>query len=305
MNDLYDLSGITRQALHKYNTRKEYKLKVTSEVLNHCQKIRKKHKRMGCRRMYQKVSNEIAVGRDIFEQIGFANGYKLKIKRSVIKTTWASKLQVCANHLEGKTLTNINQAWQGDFFYLKVDNVDYYGIAIIDVYSRRLLALHISRRLTSQELIKAFHQAINNRKGIIASNCIFHSDRGTQFLAQDFKTELSKYHFKQSMCKLAQENAYVERVQGTLKYEYLFETSLTSHNLQSQIFKIKDLYNSDRPHSELGYRTPADFEHAINKLSLTDKPQLTIYKWVHPLLTTTNVINKEKRSKKETITNNS
>ncbi len=302
MKELYLVAGISKQALHKYNRRKEYVLSVSAKVISHCNEIRKNHKRMGCRRMYWKVSSQVQVGRDLFEQIGFTNGFKLKLKRSVIKTTWASKLQVCPNYLEGRTLTGINQALQSDFFYLKVGQLDYYGIAIIDVYSRRLLALHVSNKLTAQELVKALREAVKNRKGLSFKDCIFHSDRGTQFLALHFKEELEKYQFKQSMCKLAQENAYVERVQGTIKNEYLGELILTPDNIQSQIKKIKNLYNYERPHTQLGKISPICYENRLLNLKGNEGPPLTVYEWTHPLLTKNVVTNKEKRSKKETTT---
>jgi len=302
MKDLYLVAGISKQALHQYNKRNEYLLITSKQVISHCNKIRQDHKRMGCRRMYWKVKNQVNVGRDVFEQIGFSNGFKLKLKRSVVKTTWASKLQVFPNCLEGRTLTGMNQALQCDFFYIKIENTDYYGIAIIDVYTRRLLALHVSTRLTSLELIKALREAVKSRKGASLKDCIFHSDRGTQFLSLNFKEELKKNQFRQSMCKMAQENAYVERVQGTIKNEYLSELVLTPKTIQSEIKRIKHLYNFERPHSKLDNQTPMEFENLISKLTQNERRPLTVYQWSHPLLTNMPVINKEKRSKKETTT---
>ena len=66
-------------------------------------KIRKNHKRMSCRKMYVRVKDHVPVGRDIFEQIGFANGFKLQIIRSKQRTTWATKLDVFENLLEGNS----------------------------------------------------------------------------------------------------------------------------------------------------------------------------------------------------------
>lgn len=302
MKDVYSVAGISKQAIQKYQKRKDAVLDLSMKVIHHCTQTRKSHPRMSCRRIYKKVADELPIGRDLFEQIGFNNGFKLKIKKNQMKTTWSSKLPAFENLLEGKTITDINQAWQCDFFYLKVEGIDHYGVTIIDIYSRQLLALQVSRSLSANQLIKAFKEALKVRKGEGITRCIFHSDRGRQFFAEDFKA-LLKNSFTQSMCKLPQENAYVERIQGTLKYEYLFETELTIKDLSSQIKFIQYLYNYERPHTQLGNLSPIQFEQQLNQTKKTDMPQLTVYEWAHPLLTKIPVTNKEKRSKKETTTN--
>jgi hypothetical protein len=103
-----------------------------------------------------------------------------------------------------------------------------------------------------------------------------------------------------SMCKLPQENAYVERVQGTIKHQYLFEADLKEKNLSTQIRKIRNLYNDEKPHSCLKMMTPSAFEIMVEKLKENEKPKLQIFKWSWDLLTNPPVINKkEKSSKKE------
>lgn len=300
MKDLYSLAGITKQALHKYKLRKIDVQKVSSTVIEECNRIRKNHKRMSCRKMYVRVKERVPVGRDIFEQIGFANGFKLQVIRSKKRTTWATKSTVFENLLEGKTLNGVNQAFQSDIFYFSVDGEANYGITIIDVYSRKLLALHVSRTLRSEQNIIALKNAIQERKGQSLEGCVFHSDRGSQYISETQKNLLEDLEMIPSMCKLPQENAYSERVQGTIKQEYLYPESLTKKTLQRKIKQIKRYYNNERPHSSLGYKTPNEFEEYINKLNPEERPQVTVYKWTHPILTNIPVTNKkEKSSKKE------
>ena len=102
------------------------------------------------------------------------------------------------------------------------------------------------------------------------------------------------------MCKLSQENAYVESVKVTLKYEYLFEYTLTCGQIQKQINHILHCYNHERPHTQLGNKTPIEFENYIERLVENHRPQLAIYPWSNPLLTKKRVTSKkEKRTKKE------
>lgn len=273
---------------------------VREQVIDACQVIRKDHKRMSCRKMYVMAQDSIPVGRDIFEQIGFDSGFKVKIKRNTIKTTWSQRVEVYPNLLEGSIINGINQAWQSDIFYLPVEGKNYYGVSIIDIYSRYLLSLYTSRSLEAIQTGRALLEAVAERKNQSVKGCIFHTDRGTQYISDLVKKIVGEHKLRPSMCKLPQENAYVERVQGTLKYEYLFEKELTEVNLKSQIKSIRYLYNHQRPHRELGMLTPAQYEQSINNLPVKERPKLRIFKWKHPILTESPVINKkEKSSKKE------
>lgn len=182
-------------------------------------------------------------------------------------------------------LNGINQVWQSDIFYIKIEGIDYYGVTIEDVYSRKLLALHLSRSLKAEQNIIALKMAIITRKGSNLKGCIFHSDRGSQYISESHKTLLKAEEMKISMCKMPQENAYVERVQGTLKYEYLFEFNLTVLNLNKMVKKIVHLYNDERPHSCLNMMTPTEFEKYIYNLVGKDKIEIPIYKGFSELLT--------------------
>ena len=89
-------------------------------------------------------------------------------------------------------------------------------------------------------------------------------------------------------------------MQGTLKYEYLYEFDLTEKNLPNMIRKILEYYNKERPHSNLKMNNPERFELEVEKLVEKQRPKLQIYKWTHGLSTKEDDINKkEKSSKKE------
>jgi len=301
MKELYSIAEITKQALHQHRARRQESDLSKDMVIAACKKIRKNHKRMGCRRMYVMVKTKVPVGRDIFEQIGFGNGFKLKIKRNPVITTWSQKVEVHPNLLEGKVLTGINQAWQSDIFYIKIENAHYYGVTILDVYSRFLLGLNVSKSLLAVQTRAALKQAIKARNGQSIKGCIFHSDRGSQYISTEVKELVRTAKLLPSMCLLPQENAYVERVQGTLKHEYLFPFQLTEMNLQRQIKKITSYYNNHRPHSELGMLTPLMFEQKISNTVIQEHPKLKVYQWTHPLLTFP--ITKKKEAKKKSVNN--
>lgn len=300
MKDIYSIFGISKQAMWKYKEHQDQMNEITENVVSVMRALRKRHKRMGCRTMYYAFREPVLVGRDIFEQIGFANGFKLKHKRNKLRTTWSQRVTVYPNLIEGKVLNGINQVWQSDIFYIKIEDIDYYGFSIEDVYSRKLMALHLAKNLKAIQVEKALKKALIARKGMDLTGCIFHSDRGSQYISDQVTQLLSDNHMKISMCRLPQENAYVERIQGTLKYQYLFEADLKEKHLSYQIRKIIGYYNNERPHRSLHMMTPSDFEKMVENTTENERPKLQIFKWSRDLLTNPPIIDKkEKSSKKE------
>ncbi len=275
------IAGLSKQALFKYRKAQSKRAEISSKAVKVINQIRKHHKRMGCRKIYYTLKENLAIGRDKFEQIGFANGFKLKIKRNTHRTTWSQRVEVYPNLIEGITIDNINKVWQSDIFYLSVEGVDYYGVTIEDIYSKKLLTLHLSKSLRAIENVLGLNKALKIRADANLSECIFHSDRGSQYISEAHKKMLKEAGFKISMCKIAQENAYVERIQGTLKYEYYFEHNLTETNLQTLSKKIVKWYNNERPHKSLKMMTPNAFEDYIKNCLPTERPPLNIYKWEH------------------------
>ena len=299
MKDLYAIAGLTKQALWNHKKRQDINDNTTRQIVEKIKDIRKHHKRMGCRHMYFACEEALPVGRDAFEQIGLANGFRVKRKRNVMKTTWSQRLEIYPNLVEGLTINGINQVWQSDMFYIKIEGKNYYGVTIMDVYSRKLLALHISKSLSAVQLKAAMKKALRVRSGQKIRGCIFHSDRGSQYISISHKRLLNDQGIKISMCLLPQENAYVERVQGTIKYDYLEPFEISEKNLRYMSPKIMRYYNQERPHSNLNMITPDNFEHLLAKLPENLRPEMTIFKWDHEISTKSPVINKKKKEAKK------
>lgn len=295
MKALCKIVGISKQALWSHKKREQVHCSKIEQVIAAMNQIRKDHKRMGSRRMYFACHEIPPVGRDIFERIGLTNGFRLRRLRNIRKTTWSQRVEVFPNRIEGIIINGINQVWQSDIFYIKIEGISNYGICIEDVYSRKILALHISTSLSAEQLLKALRMAVRERGGANVAGCIFHSDRGSQYIDQGVKKFIKDHQMLGSMCKLPQENAYVERVQGTIKYEYLFEIELTNKNKYKQIRKALHLYNDKRPHTSLGMMTPTAFEQAVKKMDENLRPEMKIYQWNHDLSTNSGVFNKRKK----------
>lgn len=281
MKDLHSVSGISKQSMYKYRKHKELSAKQETLVCQAMENMRKGHKKMSSRKVYtkQKALLEIKIGRDKFEQIAFSNGYRVKQRRNVMKTTWGQRVEVYPDLISGIEINDINQVFQSDIFYLKVEGEHYYGITIEDIYSRRLLSLHISQSMKAEEIVKAVKKVYKVRLKESLKSCIFHSDTGSQYISNIVKELLTELGMRRSMCDIAQKNAYVERIQGILKYEYFFENKLTKNNIIRVSNRIMKLYNEERPHISLGYRTPVEFEEYIKNLNKEEHPVLKVYQW--------------------------
>ncbi len=282
MKDLHVVSGVSKQSLYKYRKTKERNLEQEQLVCQAMEEMRKEHKKMSSRKIYHAKKDvlNIDIGRDKFEQIAFSHGYRVKQTRSVVKTTWGQRVEVYHDLVSGLKINNINQVFQSDIFYLKVEGEHYYGVTIEDVYSRRLLSLHMSQSMRAEENSKALKKVLKVRNKADLAGCIFHSDTGSQYISAIQKELLQELKMKKSMCDIAQKNAYVERVQGTLKHEYFFENKLTKKNIQRVTSKIMKLYNEERPHLGLGKRTPIEFEEYIQNMDQENRPVLEIYQWM-------------------------
>lgn len=285
MKDLYTLGGTSKQAFWKYQERQQLNSLKVDETIAIMQGIRKRHKRMGCRSIYYASQTKPPVGRDAFIDIGMANGFRLKRRRNKKKTTWSQQVEIFPNLIEGMEVTGINQVWQSDIFYHQENQKDFYGVTIIDVYSRQLVGLHLSKSLRAEENVKALHQAIEHRPRQKLQGCIYHSDKGSQYISNAHKSLLREYKMKPSMCKLPQENSYAEKVQDTIKNSYLVDMVLEGKNLKTISKHIKYLYNEEKPHTSLNMMKPLQFEQHVEKLRKKDRPKELIFKWDHNLST--------------------
>lgn len=285
MKDLYSIAGVSKQALWKYNVRASYKNQVSTDAVQMMRDLRKRHKRMSCRKMYYASLEQMPIGRDIFEQIGFKNGFKIKGNRSAVKTTWGQRVEVYPNLISGLVLNNINQVWQSDIFYIATAGKHHYGFTIIDVYSRKLLAVHMAKQMTAKELLKAVKKAIVTRKGSPLQDCIIHSDRGSQYISSEYKQIIKENKMQLSMCKMPQENAYVERVQGTIKNDYMYQEQLTAQNIQRIANRTLKYYNDERPHDELNNHTPSKFENIVHNSVRNQHPKMQLHKGYERLST--------------------
>jgi len=238
--------------------------------------IRTDHPTLSCRAMYYKINPE-SIGRDKFERFCYEEGFMVEITKKYIRTTNSFGVIRFDNLLENTILTDINQAFSSDITYFEIADVFYYLTFIIDCFSRRIIGHATSKRLTTEQTtLPALQMAIKTRKTNLPKNVIFHSDGGGQYYDKEFIKITKKYGFLNSMCEQAYQNGKAERVNGTIKNNYLKHYSIKNFDdLSKMLDRAVSLYNSDRPHKSLNYKTPVVFEKDLLYLQQQNKPKMT------------------------------
>jgi putative transposase len=168
--------------------------------------------------------------------------------------------------LRGLSITHPNQVWSSDITYIPMAHGFMYLVAIIDWFSRYVLAWQLSNTLDGDFCLQALEQALT-----VGQPEIFNTDQGVQFTAHDFTDCLEAHHIRISMDGRgrALDNIFVERLWRTVKYEdiYLKEYP-TVLALDAGLSRFFPFYNTDRPHQSLAYRVPAEIHFGFKPYSL-------------------------------------
>lgn len=293
MEQLYDVVSLSRQGVHYHLNaipRREQSVLTVCEIV---QRVRKDEKlpSMGCREVYTfaKQKPDVypipkGIGRNKFEQIALASGFRIVIKKVFTRTTRKGAYYY-KNLLEGSCINDINRIWVSDITYYEIyfngQKVFFYITLILDIYSRRLLGAVASKDLTAESTVISALEAAYKTRGVKTKNelcnLIFHSDRGGQYIDKVFVKMLKNQGVKSSMAKEVYENTFAERINKTIKNDFLEYWKPDSFpQLVSMLKDAAESYNHRKPHQSIGGKTPVQFEEELKSLPLCQRTSLYV-----------------------------
>jgi len=208
------------------------------------------------------------------KQVSVGRVYRLMKSMSLPKMSTAKPLFTCPQS-EHEDYVNLlkqkfnpdrpNLVWVSDITYVRVAGKFCYICVIIDLFSRKVIAYKISTKIDTQLTLDTFRMAYLKRdypKGVM-----FHSDRGSQYTAKDFRKELDNADFVHSFSAKAHpfDNAVAESFFRYLKKEELYRRTFSSFkDLELSVFEyIEAFYNKRRPHSANNFLSPDEKELAF------------------------------------------
>jgi len=185
--------------------------------------------------------------------------------------------------LRGVAVVRPNQVWSTDITYIRLAHGFAYLIAIIDWYSRRVLAWRVSNTLEAEFCVDCLEDALR----IHGRPEIFNSDQGSQFTSEAFTGVLKREGIAISMDGRgrALDNIFVERLWRSVKYEDIYLKGYASLlELRLGLTEYFAFYNGERPHQSLGNRTPDAVYHSgegggasiVDRFGGTPEPTATV-----------------------------
>jgi putative transposase len=201
------------------------------------------------------------------------NLLSIRRRRFVVTTDSDHRWRVYPNLARHAVLNGINQLWVSDITYVRLRREFIYLAVILDVYSRRVVGWGISRQLDNRLALEALESAFQQRRP--PAGLIHHSDRGVQYASNDYIDRLKARGIIISMSRPGNpyDNAWAESFMKTLKTEEIDGRryrDLDDATSSIGIF-IEEVYNQQRLHSALDYRSPMEFESELQTGERTTK----------------------------------
>ncbi|WP_429220766.1 IS3 family transposase [Aeromonas veronii] len=257
--------GISRQAYYKRNRVADERHAQGLQVVRFVRQVRLRQPRVGTRKLHYLLQGQdddgLKVGRDRLFQILAEHRLLVQPRRAYHKTTHSfHRFYRHPNLLkagpEQVTPVAPEQVWVADITYLPARSGPLYLSLVTDAYSRKIVGHHVHEGMHAESVAMAFKKALKQRCG--SGELIHHSDRGVQYCSGLYQSLHERYGVKCSMTNGydCYQNALAERVNGILKGELLLQSPQDLAQAREMVREAVDIYNAERPHHALKYRTP-------------------------------------------------
>ena len=157
--------------------------------------------------------------------------------------------------LKDLQIERVNQVWATDITYLPMAKGFAYLVAIIDLYSRKVMSWQLSNTMDASFCIETLEDAIQR----FGPPEIFNTDQGSQFTSDSFTSVLKAHGVKISMDGKGRwvDNVFIERLWRSVKYEEVYlKAYQTMQEARQSLRSYFIFYNQSRFHQTLDYQTP-------------------------------------------------
>ena len=270
MTQACQLLRISRQAYYQQYQRAQRRQQNEQSIVAFVQHVRIKQPRIGARKLLHMLctQTELTIGRDRFFDLLKQHRLLVVNRRAYHKTTNSHHRFRCHPNLlkagPGKVEASApEQVWVADITYLPVKQGEAYLSLVTDAFSRKIVGYHVHEDLKAASVVSAYRKALCQRQ--TTGTLVHHSDRGIQYCSGLYQAEHAQYGVRCSMTDGydCYQNALAERINGILKTEYLLAKP---DNLEQATLMVKEsiqLYNEQRPHMALKYKTPDEIHRAF------------------------------------------
>jgi putative transposase len=256
--------GISRQNYYKRAKSDLQRRELEEAALHRVREIRQNQPKSGTRKLWDMLAHKdsvcISIGRDHLHMLLRENRMLVKTSRSYKGgTNYRHRYRIYPNLLTGLSVTGILQVLVTDITYIRTWQGFAYLYLVTDYYSRRIVGHYVSDNLKSESAVTALKLAL--KRIPVTEGMIHHSDHGIQYCCDVYQSLLREKGILPSMTgrNRCYDNAIAERVNGILKNELGMNMMFPDYKTARQSARdAVRIYNEERLHVSLKYRTPSD-----------------------------------------------